>query len=476
MGLARGVWAGEVDVDPFGPPPPEPAVEEDLRERLTEREDQRRPAEPWSTDVGGRPLTLSGEWEVELGRLWRADDPDRLLLGQTLEAEVFYSFGPELSLFAQMRVEMLEDLRSGTPDPLSELFVERGEMWVYSEGIAGTHWNLDLGRLDFEDDRRWWWDDELDAVRLGWETDRMEVVFAVARELAPTRTGSDRVDPEDDRVLRWLGEASWEWRRNNALELFVLHQDDHSPAERLGEVLAIDREDASDARLTWWGLRAMGGVELRSGGILGYWLDTAWVHGRERRAELEDVSSRRVRVEGIERRRVRGWAFDAGATWILPLSWDPRIFAGYAFGSGDPDEGGTDRAFRQTGLQANEAGFGGVERFPSYGVLLEPELSNLGVLTVGVGLSLLRSSSLDLVYHAYRLDEPATSLRGDALDLELTGADRDLGQAVDLVLALEEWERLEFELIGSAFRAGDAFGEGRGRWTWGAFVAGRFAF
>jgi hypothetical protein len=34
------------------------------------------------------------------------------------------------------------------------------------------------------------------------------------------------------------------------------------------------------------------------------------------------------------------------------------------------------------------------------------------------------------------------------------------------VLALEEWERLEFEFIASAFRAARAFGKEEGTWSY----------
>ena len=61
-------------------------------------------------------------------------------------------------------------------------------------------------------------------------------------------------------------------------------------------------------------------------------------------------------------------------------------------------------------------------------------------------------------------------------DTELDGRHRDLGQELDVVLALEEWERLEFELIGSVFRAGSAFGERRGIWSFGGLFAVRMAF
>jgi hypothetical protein len=123
-----------------------------------------------------------------------------------------------------------------------------------------------------------------------------------------------------------------------------------------------------------------------------------------------------------------------------------------------------------TGIQGNEAGFGGVERFPSYGILLDPELSNLGILTLGGGISLFSSSSLDLVYHYYRLAEPSFFLRDSSLEAALDGRHRDLGQAIDLVLAVEEWERYEFHVGLSAFRAGAAFGPDDGNWSFGGFV------
>jgi len=457
--------------------------DEGLRQRLTEREDKRRPLEPWSVDLAGRPLTVGGEYEIEPGYLRRrvldpaVDQPDRLLLEQALEVEIFYSVGEPLSLFVQFQGVMEEDLLSDTFEEVSDLFVERGEMWLYTENIAGSHVNLDLGRLDFEDDRRWWWDDELDAVRVAYETESAEIALALAYELAPNRSDLDDVEPDHDRVLRWLGEASWDWSPNHAVELFLLHADDHSPTESPGQVVDFAREDDSDSRLTWLGARSTGVFDLRARGILGYWLDAAWVRGEEHFVEFEELSRGRSVVEDVIRRDVTGWAVDAGLSWILPVAFEPRVFAGYAFGSGDakPEEG-TDRSFRQTGIEANEAGFGGVERFQSYGVVLDPELSNLGVVTVGAGLSLLRSSSLDLVYHHYRQAEAATSLRDSRLEFDLTGESEDLGDGIDLVLALEEWERLEFELVAAAFRAGRAFGDERGTWSVGGFFAMRIAF
>lgn len=455
-------------------PPGDAAAIEDLRERLTEREDQRRPEEPRSVELFGHPLVLSGQLGVSLDfARWLGDtqgQSDRLMLEHELEA--FYSLGEPLSLFAQLRLGSELDLGGGSREDLSELFVERGEMWLYSEDILGSGLSFDVGRLDFEDDRRWWWDDELDAVRLGYEWGDGEVVLAIARELAPRRSDRGDVDPEQERVLRLIGEASWDWRDDHGLDVFALYQRDRSPTEDPGQIVDREREDDTDADLLWLGLRAMGAWQSPRRGILGYWLDAALVTGDETLVAYEDVSRGASRVEAVHRQgTVRGWAADLGVTWILPLAAAPRLTLGYAIGSGDrSSENDADRSFHQTGIQANEAGFGGVQRFNHYGLLLEPELSNLHVVTAGAGLSLFEASSLDLVYHHYRLLEPAVELREARFDVSLTGDHRDLGDALDLVLAVEEWSAFEIEVRGALFRAGRAFGRGDGDWDYGSFV------
>ena len=438
--------AGPTSAEPDAPAPgseapvhaDEDEEEDGLRDRLIEREDRRRVPDPITYELAGRPLTVEGEVAVgAIGVRRRSFLPedrrrDRLALETATEVELFYSFGPELSLFAQFAFESERDQLSGTPDRVSEGALTRGEMWVYSEDIAGTGLFVELGRLDYEDERRWWWDEDLDALRIGWEADDVDfdIELSVARELFQTRADEDFIDPEQDRVLRIFGEASYDWAEEHGLELAFLRMDDRSRTERPGEVVRLEREDESDARLTWWGARLLGAFELPGGGALGYWADFGQVRGTETVLELDELSERLARVEEVQRRQVRGWAFDLGVNWLLDAPLEPRFFLGYARGSGDdePDDG-VDRRYRQTGLHANEGGLGGVERYGSYGVLLEPELSNLSVWTAGFGLSVLRASSFDLAFHHYRLVTPAFELPEARLEAELTGRHTGWGGA-----------------------------------------------
>ncbi len=461
------------------------AADDELRERLTEREDKRRAPTPFSVDVAGRPLTLSGEVEIGVDsqrrRIYGTDarERDRRLFEPGVEAEAFYSFGKPLSLFAQVLFAHEKDLLTRTPGRVSEGFAERGEVWLASENIGGSNFSVEAGRLNFEDDRRWWWDGELDAVRIAHDGRAFGIDIAYGRELAPVRFDRDDIEADEDGIHRLIGEVSCDYGAGHVAEAFFLRARDHSARGRAGQILRRAREDELDANLTWYGLRFIGAFDLGERGVLGYWFDHARVRGRERVIEyeaLEDDASRSV-VDSVSVRGVRGSAIDVGFNWLLPLRWEPRVFVGYAQGSGDktPAAGG-DRAFRQTNLHGNESGFGGVRRFAHYGVALEPELSNLKVLTFGVGCALWKSSSLDIVYHRYQLLERAESLRDSALEFELTGLDRDLGQGVDVVLGLEEWERLEFEFTVSAFRAGRALGNEEGRNSYRALVSMRYAF
>ena len=109
-------------------------------------------------------------------------------------------------------------------------------------------------------------------------------------------------------------------------------------------------------------------------------------------------------------------------------------------------------------LQLNNGKFNGVSSFRYYGELLRPELSNLHIETLGLGFRIRRKTSVDAVYHRYRLDQPAAELVDAAFDdRRLNLIDRDVGREWDLIVGFEELEHWEFELNVSLFDPGDAF-------------------
>jgi hypothetical protein len=71
----------------------------------------------------------------------------------------------------------------------------------------------------------------------------------------------------------------------------------------------------------------------------------------------------------------------------------PSLTLAYARGSGGEDSATRDANFRQTGLHENKARLAGVKRLRRYGELLQPDLSNLAITTLGSGIRWLGNSS-----------------------------------------------------------------------------------
>lgn len=451
--------AGAADVQ-------ESPEDRERRRQLTERADQRRPTEQLSIPLFGRPLTIGGEYELHFNfegdpSLGEKED-DRARLRQEAQLELFYPATEKIAVFLEGKYDYRSDLyrEDGREDGHGRL--RRGETWIHAADLGGSGFGLQLGRQNIRDRREWWWDEDLDAVRLLYDRKHFDAEVAFAQEVAPRATDEDFIDPEQDGVRRLFANASWRYRRPHWLKFFLLHQWDESATEPEDLVVDVDREDEVDGDLTWIGLRANGRRRVGSHGKLTYWADAAVVHGDETVVDYDDVGSGRSVVDGVAARDVLGWGLDGGLSWSTRWPGRPSLTIAYAFGSGDGDpESGTDHSFRQTGLQDNDGKFRGVNRFRYYGELLDPELSNLHIGTLAVGFPLLRLSSVELLYHYYHQVHASEFLRDSRLRTQPEGRKRSLGHGFDAVVGLEEWKRVRVELVGSIFRSGPAFGDRR---------------
>jgi len=441
----------------------------DKRERLTQRLDKRRPVDSWRTEIGGREITVSGELGLDLERRAQPNQANLSRQGDRLstrgvEAEVFYNLSDSVSLFAQWRLVSDRLQRGGSLGASSKLFIERGEMWLHSQDTAGSGLTVEIGRLKFEDDRLWWWDAELDALRVSHENGGVEVSLAAAGEIGRSRSDRRGTDPEQHRVRRWIAQVSWDWQPEQTISLYLLRHDDRSRTETVLQTVPTAAQDSSDARLTWIGARWHGDAQPRPAQSLHYWLDVAGLAGKERSLEyaMLPLPSRNSIVTGVSSSRLGGWAMDAGLRWQFAVPGAPRLSIAHASTMGGAREG-IERGYRQTSLQSNKYDFGGLKDFARYGATLDPELSNLRITTIGVGFSMAGVSSLDLVYHRYRQVRPAKELRNARIEADLTGGHPGIGSGIDLVATIYPSPWIEFSTTISAFRAGAAFGVVAGR-------------
>lgn len=287
------------------------------------------------------------------------------------------------------------------------------EAFGYWRDVGMEGLDLQVGRQDFDEKREWLYDQNLDAVRLIYTRPELRV------ELSASTTLSDG-SPRDEETTNLIGYVS------------------NNDQDRELAAYVIDRRDDRSVEdyPIHFGVRAIGD----------------WIPANESWAEL---SMLRGYTDDVD---LESYGFDIGTTWS-PRFASPLYFNfGYAFGSGDDDPfDGKDEAFRQTGLQDNNDKLGGVTSFRYYGELVDPELSNMGILTLGVGTRIGRRNSLDLVYHRFVQDEPTDFLRDTDLDRKPDGIHDDLGWELDLVFGSRALEKWDFEIVGGMFEPGDAF-------------------
>lgn len=317
------------------------------------------------------------------------------------------------------------DEDNGVVDPENDHSGSIGEAWLQWRDVNGWQgFDVTVGRQDFDDEREWIYDENLDALRLTW----LRPGWRLDLSGSTTVNGGSR----NEASTNWIAYLSNNDSKRH-LATWTLFRDIDAFTDDNGAPVEAEQS-------LYWGARVIG----------------KWVEDNEVWVDFAYQTGERAG------RDVSAWAYDAGTTWEPGFLEDWYFTAGYALGSGDRSATGTDGNFRQTGFQDNNARFGGVTSFNYYGELADFELSNMGILTLGVGKVLAPKISLDLVYHRYTQDvpldrfSPGPSIESD-LDRRPNGVDADLGSEIDLILGYRAIANWDLEVVAAMFSPGDGF-------------------
>ena len=365
----------------------------------------------------GNNLYLGGQFQ------WRSREEDefdlnkkiaRDRLDHSFSARARLRWSPDDDFQAIATVRFSKRWRHDDKNGYSQLSSSRlSETNLWWKNIYGADLDVIVGRQDLDDSREWLYDQDLDGVRLIWSKPSLRAELSVTTTLS---NGSPR-DEDSTNLMAYFS--------NNDLQRHLA-------------AWVIDRRDqiAGDNQPIHFGLRAIGD----------------WIPENQSWAEFSIVKGFRDQVDydGV------GW--DLGSTWT-PSNLPSLYFtAGWAFGQGDnPTSTSKNEAFLQSGFQDNNGRFGGVTSFRYYGELLDPELSNLSVYTLGVGSLLADKTSLDLVWHSFRQDVAAPSLRNTDLRRKPNGINRSLGTEIDLILGHRYLSSWDLEIVAAWFNPSSAF-------------------
>lgn len=429
---------------------------------LAQRPDERRSDKPLAVEWFGRPLEFGVSYEASAERRRNFDLDstslrDRDVHDHELKLDARLRANEDTTFFVQ--AVGLADRRMSRRDGsvTTSQSWERGQTWLMIDRIGRQPLAVQAGRVALIDRRSWWWDEDLDAIRLLYTPDHWRVDTGLARELGRVSSGRRGLDPRAKGLTRWFGNASLRWSPRHSVEAFWLLARDRSGAPLPGVLFADGEEDPSDAHLRWLGLRASGEVRFASEHRWTYRADVATLRGREARTTFTSTPDDLLAAGATATRRVRGNAWDVGSQWVLPGAMRPSFSVGLANGSGGASNDTLDDNFRQTGLQENKSRVAGVKRMRVYGELLDPELSNLRIASAGFGLRFLENSSAELQWHHYRQLQASTRIAGSRLSQDPTGLNREVGRELDLFIAVREWRHLELTLTVSRFQPGAAF-------------------
>jgi len=353
-------------------------------------------------------------------------------------------------------------------------FIELRRAWLRVKELFGeVPLSLKLGRQRIKEKRTIWWNRDFDAALVNYDTTLFKGFVGIGQNLASYRTSNTNFMEDDQDRLRVFGETSWQWLYNHFFETRVLYENDYSGTESVGTLVKTNDRDLEDAQLLWVGVRAAGETkpQFLLAKVLRYSVDAIGVAGEEKLLTTGPgpTSAYRI-VNAVAERDVLGWALDAVVDLEVDNALEAVLSFGYAFGSGDDDmSDGTDNSFRQSGLHGNSSYRGlSTGSVRNYGEVLRPELSNMHIVTAGVGVPVGKAANVSFFYHYYRLDETAIALRSAAISAPLNGSDKSLGQAADIVfnlnvskfLGLETpgFDRTKLKVTLGSFFAGQAYG------------------
>lgn len=364
----------------------------------------------------GRWLTIGGRVGGDLKgeRNFNRDEPetdDRASATGELLASALV--GPNMELYARARTSRVFPLQHEASAPSREIDLRVLEASLTVDRIGGGPVGFQIGRQRFRDAREWFFDEYLDAARIHVDLPRWRIEAAI---ISGIFAGPEALRPRRDQRQAVVSAARKLGARTTATA-FVIARDDRNRRERP----------------IWIG----GSVEGRATRSLKY-----WANGAVRRGRAGEIT-------------LNSWAGDVAASYRFPLPGAPAISAGYAIGSGDDSRSdGVDGNFRQTALEDNTARFHGLKRFAYYGEVLDPELRNIEIVTASSGFTPFRHASIDVVYHRYRQRQLRRSLPSNALEASGTGRSADIGQEVDLIVAVQRFRPLDFSIVAGIFWPG----------------------
>ncbi|MFH1039218.1 MAG: alginate export family protein [PVC group bacterium] len=151
---------------------------------------------------------------------------------------------------------------------------------------------------------------------------------------------------------------------------------------------------------------------------------------------------------------IRALGFDLGMVYVFDVTWEPAIAVSYTYGSGDK------------GDEANNPDkntFDPLFNYNYYGYAYSPKLSNIGIFNAQASILPAESFTMVLDFYWYNQSKDRAMVMGNpdmdngGVSAVTSGADKDLGMELDLILEYDYTEDVSMQAVGAWFKPGSAY-------------------
>ena len=386
-------------------------------------------------------LDIKPEWVWQLSPHWRSK----------LRLQAFGATG---------QVDVSDEIGGTTTDG----FFALREAWLDYNGLSDYPGeSIRFGRERLKENSGIWWDDDITLTRWIFNTSLLDATVGVAQKFAELRTDTNELQGYEQDIARMFVHTRWQWRKGHYLGFLATHGQGYGSQADEYAARGQTLDDSFTDSLTWTAIQAdRSYFDWHSHDAFQYFASVAAVNGTDTVIGTDPSAPSGF---SDRERDVSGWAADLGARAQLldTPRWVVGAHGAVASGGGGPGESD---AFRQTSLESNRSRFTGTRsQVPRFGEAIQPEWSNIRVLTFYTALSDRDTWDANLLYHRYWLSDENGAVRSDLVEPGFTGSSDDLGQSVDLVLgyygdsASTSWAAFDVRLRGGVFMPGDAYGE-----------------
>ncbi len=332
----------------------------------------------------------------------------------------------------------------------SNTYIELKRFSVEIPTLFNSPLSTKIGRMTFRDKQSWWYDNELDAVKLFHKETLFSWDLSFAGRLSDERAnaGDQRVSLEGTKNI--IGHIDYHYYYQHHFEAFGMYEDNGEDKNPLGVVVDFDNRISEFRKLSWIGARVSGEFDKK----YSYWGNIAYVDGDTQSLGFTANADGFPQVTSVSNISVSGVGLDFGGIYRTA---DYGFGFSYAYGQGSNGEGSSQDLYIQPNNSNNKGNILGTTRYRYYGEMLDPQLSNIQILSLFAGITVFENTYLEFNYHKYIQNTASTQLRSSNLFIQTNGEDKDIGQEIDVIWGGKFENGQEIQLVISGFFGGDAF-------------------